>query len=337
MVVTVDTGREAYDVAFGKLEEVLNVDAVFSGAEKCLVVTDENVADAFGDRITEALFRRKTEIITCVLHPGEHNKNMLSLEKIIDYLGKNAFKRSDVLISVGGGVVSDLAGLAAGLYMRGISYYSVPTTLLAMVDASVGGKTGIDTEMGKNTIGMFYQPSGVIVDKSFLETLPEEKMAEGYAEAIKCGLIAGGELYDNIKNKADIEKIIYGAVKLKAEIVGRDELDKGERHLLNLGHTLGHAIERAADYKIPHGFAVAIGLSAIYPEADGILKAYNLPTREYLRENGDLFNKALDLIGSDKKSVSNDEIDVLLVNKPGDCIIKRMKADDFRRILRDNV
>lgn len=337
MVVTVDTGRESYDVAFGRFEETFDVDAAFGGAEKCLVVTDENVAEALGGRITEALFRRKTEIITCVLRPGEHNKNMLSLEKIIDYLGKNEFKRSDVLISFGGGVVSDLAGLAAGLYMRGIRYYSVPTTLLAMVDASVGGKTGIDTGIGKNTIGMFYQPGGVIVDKSFLETLPEEKMKEGFAEAIKCGLIAGGELYEDIKNKSDVGKIIYGAVKLKAEIVGRDELDRGERHLLNLGHTLGHAVERASDYKIAHGFAVAIGLSAIYPESDGILSAYGLPTRKYLKENGDLFEKALDLIGNDKKSVSNNEIDVVLVNKPGDCIIKRMKADDFGRIIRDNV
>ncbi len=334
--IPVVLANKRYEVVFGDFE-ALNPNDLFPSAEKCLIVTDSTVLSLHREKIAafSAAFRGKT--YTCVLEPGESNKNIQAVEKIIDALGENNFSRKDAVFAVGGGVVSDIAGFAAGVFKRGIRYATAPTTLLAMVDASVGGKTGFDTSFGKNSVGLFNQPEGVFIDTAFLETLPENIYREGMAEAVKCGLIAGGELWENIKNRAGTEQIIRGCVELKAEIVAGDEFDNGKRHVLNLGHTLGHAIEEASDYTIPHGFSVSMGLSCVYPKVDPVLELYGLPTSKDLKIKEKLLEKAFENVKFDKKAAGNGLIDVVTVKKPGDVEITRMSDADFRRLIVGNV
>ena len=223
---------------------------IISG-KKLAVITDDTV---------DGLYFKKLGLdgaLKFVFPHGEESKNMNTLSEILEFLADNNFTRSDVLIALGGGVVGDITGFAAAIYMRGIDYIQVPTTLLAMVDSSVGGKCAVDLQHGKNLAGSFHQPKRVICDINALKMLPDEMYKAGMAEVIKYGVLAG------ISLESDIETLVYDCVSVKADIVKADEFDNGTRQLLNLGHTPAHGIEALSSYTVPHGFAVASGIGMI--------------------------------------------------------------------------
>ncbi len=229
------------------------------------VVTDDNVDRFHSEKLMSSLKSNGFDAVKFVFPHGEASKCHSTLLKLYDFLAENSFTRSDCLIALGGGVVGDLTGFAAATYMRGIGFVQIPTSVLAQVDSSVGGKTAVDIDGGKNLVGAFYQPQLVICDTDTLDTLSPEFFADGMAEVIKYGMIKSSELFDILANediKENITDIIKHCVSIKAQVVENDEFEKGERMLLNFGHTLGHAIEKHYNYTgITHGNAVAIGMS----------------------------------------------------------------------------
>ncbi len=266
--------KPAYDIVIGQniLTEAATLIRLRLGARRCVIVTDSNVAPLYQARIEAVLAAGgHTVIKTLVMPAGESHKVFSQLESLlIDLLGLG-IDRKTMLVALGGGVVGDVTGLAASLAMRGLDFVQIPTTLLAQVDSSVGGKTGIDTPYGKNTIGTFYQPRLVLADVTLLDSLPEREMRAGYAEVVKYGLISdrdfftwctthGGQLL-NADHEAQIHAVGH-TCSAKAKIVAEDELETGKRALLNLGHTFGHALETATGFgsKLIHGEAVAIGM-----------------------------------------------------------------------------
>lgn len=238
---------------------------IFHTPRRVLVLTDDNVSPLYLKPLTDSLEAKDFEVTAFVIPNGESSKNTENLIKLLEFMAERGFTRSDVLAALGGGVVGDLGGLAAALYCRGISFVQIPTTLLAAVDSSVGGKTAVDLKAGKNLMGAFLQPSLVICDYTTLNTLPKKIFADGCAEVIKYGVINDRDFFLRLADgiKENIETVIAECVSNKARIVERDELDKGERQLLNLGHTVGHAIELLSDFTISHGSAVAIGMTVV--------------------------------------------------------------------------
>lgn len=331
MKIEIITKSNNYDVVFGRFEETFNDDYLPCDSGKCLIVTDETVFSLYENRIISFFKNQKFSSLCCILEPGEINKSMGSVIKIIHALGDNDFSRKDFIVSIGGGVISDIAGFAASIYRRGIDYFTIPTTLLSMVDASVGGKTGIDTSIGKNSVGTFYQPKGVFIDTSFLKTLDKKETANGMAEIIKCSIISG------IPVENDNETNIVNAIHLKADIVARDERDEGIRHILNLGHTLGHALERATGYNLSHGEAVSIGLSVMAENIDECLVNYGLPTKKWLKETPNVLDHALEFIGNDKKCISGGMIEAVFVKEIGDCYIRKVAVEEFKNFVRSRI
>jgi len=229
------------------------------------VVTDEQVFELYGRDMEAALQAAGIDAHAVVIPPGEQSKSIDGLVHLYDAFADMKLKRSSLAIALGGGVVGDLCGFAAATYMRGIPYIQIPTTLLAQVDSSVGGKTAIDLAQGKNMAGAFYQPRLVLIDPVALKTLPERELGCGMAEVIKYGAIRSRSLFEDLRGRLDEEeltKIIGACCRIKGDIVERDERDTGERMFLNFGHTFGHAIEKACNYKTyNHGEAVAIGMA----------------------------------------------------------------------------
>lgn len=275
--VTVPLGERAYDVLIGSglVGQAGGLIASRLGAGKCGVVTDENVARYHLDAL-EASLRQDGEYAgAIVLKPGEATKSFRELEPLSERLLEMGLERGDLVIAFGGGVIGDLAGFAAAILRRGVRFVQIPTSLLAQVDSSVGGKTGIDTPQGKNLIGAFHQPSLVIADMDVLKTLPEREMRAGYAEVAKYGLLGDADFFAWLEQNwqpifaFDAEPLTHAietSVKTKAGIVGRDETEQGERALLNLGHTFGHAFEAWCGYsdRLLHGEAIAIGMCVAF-------------------------------------------------------------------------
>lgn len=267
----VNLGDRSYSIGFAE-QLVAEIQAVVahlrSSGQKVCVLTDENVATQQAAAI-EAMFG---DTPTCVVAPGEGAKSVASLGRVLEFMAEHRLDRGATLFAVGGGVIGDLGGFAAATYLRGIEYYQVPTTLLAMVDSSVGGKTGINLAAGKNLAGAFHQPRGVFIATGLLATLPSREFAAGMAEVIKYGLLGDPALLARLEREpvvlrsGDLPDVIRGCCALKARIVEADERElakEGGRALLNLGHTFGHAIEQVAGYGVYlHGEAVAIGLCA---------------------------------------------------------------------------
>ena len=229
------------------------------------IITDDIVNELYSDEVEKSLSNEGYIVQKYVFKNGEQSKNANVYIDIVNFLARNKLSRTDVVVALGGGVVGDMAGFAAATYLRGIKFVQIPTTLLAAVDSSVGGKTAIDLEVGKNLVGAFYQPDLVICDYKTLDTLKPETFSDGCAEVIKYGVIASEELfYKCLKGiKENLEEIIYECVSIKRNIVAEDEYDTGLRHLLNFGHTIGHGVEACSGYTITHGKAVAIGMVAI--------------------------------------------------------------------------
>ena len=245
--------------------------------KKICIVTDETVDPLYG-RENQTLWRSLTltgfEVHKYVFPGGEDSKNMETIEELLEFLAAKRFTRTDVLLALGGGIVGDVTGFAAATYLRGIEFIQVPTTLLAIVDSSVGGKTGVNLKAGKNLAGAFWQPSLVLFDSEFLDTLSYDIKLDGIAEAIKAGIIAEPLILDSIKMKRTLDdpdflmNLASLAIEVKRKVVEEDERDNGSRQLLNLGHTLAHAIEKCSRYKISHGHAVAMGMKIVAIASD---------------------------------------------------------------------
>ena len=228
-----------------------------------MVIADDTVAALYGEQVKSALLAGGFCVESFSFPHGEQQKEFATWEKMLCALAESRMTRTDWVIALGGGVTGDMAGFAAATYLRGVPFMQIPTTLLAMVDSSVGGKTAINLPAGKNLAGAFYQPSLVLCDMDTLRTLPKEALQDGVAEALKTAVLGDVEMFQWFASgdyESRMEEIVHRCVTFKAQLVGRDEHDRGERQLLNLGHTLGHAIERLSHYETSHGHAVAVGM-----------------------------------------------------------------------------
>jgi len=262
------TASREYDVLIqrGLLDGLGEHAASTVKGRSCMVVTDSNVAPLHLGRAVASLKNAGFTVSSFAFPAGEGSKNGETYLTLVNLLAQKKLTRADLLVALGGGVVGDLTGFAAATFLRGIACIQIPTTLLACVDSSVGGKTAIDLPAGKNLAGAFYQPDLVICDPNLIETLPENVFSDGCAEVIKYGMLGSGELLERLQArhaKDDLEYVIAKCVDMKRDVVEGDEFDTGRRQLLNLGHTFAHSIEKLSGYQIPHGSAVAVGMHLI--------------------------------------------------------------------------
>lgn len=309
------------------------------------VVTDSTVGPLYLETVTESLSAAGYAVSAYTFPAGEGSKNFETLSGILEFLASERLTRTDCLTALGGGVVGDMAGFAAACYLRGIRYVQMPTTLLSAVDSSVGGKTAIDLRAGKNLAGAFLQPAAVLCDTDCLNTLPPEIFAGGAAEAVKTGVLCDETLFALFEDgtlKADPAEVIARCVAYKAGVVERDEKEQGERKLLNLGHTVGHAVEKCSGYSIPHGHAVAAGLAVMARAAQALgwaeeplaaricacLRKNALPvSAEYPPEA--LAEAAL----ADKKRAGGD-ITLVIPKKIGLCELKTVPVTELLPVIR---
>lgn len=238
---------------------------------KAAIVTDSTVVHLYEETVRKSLTEAGFSVCTFVFPAGEASKNIHTLSHLLEFLAKEEMTRTDLIVALGGGVTGDLAGFGAAVYLRGIPFVQIPTTFLAAIDSSVGGKTAVDLEAGKNLAGAFYQPKLVLCDTDVLQTLLEVVFADGIAEALKYGVLGDDALFEKIARgdfRQDLEEIIETCVSMKRDVVEEDEFDTGKRQLLNLGHTFGHAIEQKSHFQMTHGHAVAIGMHLIAKAAE---------------------------------------------------------------------
>jgi 3-dehydroquinate synthase len=240
-------------------------------AHRYAIITDSNVGPLYGSIAAESIGVDPRDVLA--IPAGEKTKTRGSWGWLTDQLIDRGFGRDSAIVALGGGVIGDLAGFVAATYMRGVPIVQIPTTLLAMIDASIGGKTGVDTQSGKNLVGAFHQPLGVLIDPQLLDTLPLKELRTGFAEALKHGAISNRGYFDSVvraiprvlygtgKDGDSLTDLIVGSIEIKGRIVARDEHEGGVRKILNFGHTIGHAIEMLSDYKLAHGEAVSIGMT----------------------------------------------------------------------------
>lgn len=328
-IVTVDLKGRSYDIIIGPGElssAGTRIKALLPKA-KCAIVTDENVAKLHLKELQESLSAQGIEASTIILPAGEATKSYNHLQEVVEAIIALRLERSDAIIALGGGVIGDLAGFAASIVRRGMNFIQIPTSLLAQVDSSVGGKTGINSPQGKNLIGAFYQPKLVIADTAILDTLSEREFRAGFAEVIKYGLINDPDFYDWLENnwdavKAGGEARVYAVAtscRSKAGVVARDEFEAGERALLNLGHTFGHALEGITKYQsdvLVHGEGVAIGMVLAHAfsarmnlastddtkRIKSYLEKVGLPTDlSYIKNYVTSADQMMDFIAQDKK------------------------------------
>lgn len=260
------SAARGYDIRIGTglLKEAGPAAKKISGGVRAAVVTDSNVAPLYAALVRESLESAGFEAPLFVFPAGEGSKSHRTLLDIYNFLAENRVTRTDLIVALGGGVAGDMAGFAAATFLRGVDFIQIPTTLLAQIDASVGGKTAVDLPTGKNLVGAFWQPRAVLCDIGTLKTLPQRVFSDGCAEAVKAGCILDEALFSSIEGgglKNDLPAVISRCVELKCGVVERDEREAGERALLNFGHTLGHAIEKVFHYETyTHGEAVAMGM-----------------------------------------------------------------------------
>ena len=276
--VNVDLGKDSYKIEIerGLLDHVGERLKALTKAEKIAVITDYNVRELYGERIRKILLDAGFEVKIIAIPAGESSKNLHVFGEVLDALAGFDMSRSDAVVTFSGGVPGDLGGFAAASYMRGIPFFQIPTTILAQIDSSVGGKVAVDLPGGKNLAGAFYQPKGVFIDPDLLHTLPVRYVHDGLAEAVKYGCIGDRELFElfeGLKGEADleekIEEIILRSILQKVKFVEEDQFDNGSRQMLNFGHTIGHAIERYFHYNTyTHGEGVAIGMSLLSAQTE---------------------------------------------------------------------
>jgi len=336
---------------------------------RCAIIADQTSARLFGDRVSENFSSKKFLSKLITIAAGEKSKSLTQVEKICDEMIKAGFDRSSFVVGLGGGVIGDISGFVAAIFQRGIPHIQIPTTLLAMVDSSIGGKTGVNLQAGKNLVGVIHHPALIICDVDALESLPPQDLRQGYAEIIKHAIIRDAEMFRDLSSRAlaegsrgeslkvaqrdpstsfrfarddEMVQLIRRNIAIKARIVSVDDREtSGERALLNFGHTVGHGIERATDFRIPHGDCISIGMVAACAismkraalsanqreEVVALLEKFSLPTQlpaEVDRE------KIIDAIAHDKK-FSADKIRFVVTPKIGEAhISSNVTMDDIR-------
>lgn len=337
------TASTEYDVKIGSGllaqlgAEVANVCKVGTAA----IISDSNVWPLRGEAAAASLLNAGYKVVHYAFPAGEESKNGDTYLAILNFLAENQITRSDCIVALGGGVVGDIAGFAAATYLRGIAYIQVPTTLLAAVDSSVGGKTAIDLKAGKNLAGAFYQPRLVLCDTDLLQTLPKEIFRDGCAEVIKYGVLYDATLFSDLMTRGldfDREAVIARCVELKRDVVAQDEFDTGERQKLNLGHTIGHAVEALSNFNISHGQAVAIGMAIVTAASVkyGICSNDTLAQILAILEKFHLPNKAnhsvqmlFDTALSDKKRLGA-SVTLVVPEKIGSCILRSTPVEELK-------
>ena len=336
-------GKYPILIRTGALSQLGDVAGKTVRSRKAFIVTDDIVEGLYFAAAKKSLESSGFEVASYVFPNGESSKCQTKLFEIYGAMHDFGMSRSDLVIALGGGVVGDLAGFAAATYMRGCPLIQVPTTLLAQVDSSIGGKTGIDMPFGKNCVGAFYQPKAVVIDPGLLKSLSRTRMAEGMAEVIKYGCIRDAMLFEAIeKGQADMEWMIERCVKIKTTVVQNDEYDTGERMLLNFGHTWGHAIEKVSGYtRYTHGEAVAIGMvkacelgvklgetpEGIKERIVAVLEKWHLPTTTDLPVE-ELYQTML----SDKKKL-NGKVYYVMINAIGDSKTRPLSEQELHDLL----
>ena len=303
-----------------------------------LIVTDDNVNALYGGAL-DNYFTGKN-VFTYVLPHGEENKNGENYFKIINFLAENGFTRNDAVVTFGGGVVGDIVAFVASTYMRGITLIAVPTTLLSAVDSSVGGKTGIDLPSGKNLCGTFYQPNAVYINVNFLKTLPNREVVSGMGEVIKYAFLSD-TVNSELISKGVTKELIYNCLQIKANVVNNDEFENGLRMILNLGHTVGHAIESLSGYNYSHGECVAKGINYAIKLSKKVLNlSDNVTTKLYGVLN--LYNfdltcnftakELVNQIKKDKKS-TGDSVNFVLVEDVAKPVVKKISYTELENLL----
>ncbi|MGN0452443.1 MAG: 3-dehydroquinate synthase [Ruminococcus sp.] len=311
---------------------------------KALIISDSNVAPLYADRVKKSLEEKGFEVYTYVIDAGEASKNPENLVGAANFCIESSLTRKDLIVALGGGVITDLGGLCGAMYQRGVTVMQIPTSLLAMVDSSVGGKTAVNLQSGKNMFGVFYQPAVVICDSDALSTLPEEEVSNGMAEVIKYAVLRGGKLTDILKNdgiKPYYDELIEECISIKRDYVSADEFDHGDRQFLNLGHTIGHAIERKSNFSVAHGSAVSAGM-CIMSRACQAMNICSASTTEYIESackrfglptNTEISIKELFEASHNDKKCSSDNVTLIMIRGVGDCCLSKTKIEDLERII----
>jgi 3-dehydroquinate synthase len=349
-VIPVPLGTRSYEVRIGTFDagEAARVLAAGLGQPTGVAVLVDGQVAAASPRVgalVAALAERLPRVQRMDLPPGESCKTMAAVAQTCQWMAASGYDRGAAVIGVGGGATTDHAGFAAAIYLRGIPFALCPTTLLAMVDASVGGKTGVDLPAGKNLVGAFHQPRIVLADLDFLATLPPRELCSGMAEVVKAGLIADAALFERLERgdpvlPTALGEIIAAAVKVKVEVVSSDERESGRRAILNFGHTLGHALESESAYALLHGEAVALGMMAalalgqargvtdpaLPPRVSALLRQVGLP----VDVAGRLGPAVLARMEVDKKR-RGDRVQFIFVPRLGEAVVEEIALDDLKR------
>ncbi|MDE6386069.1 MAG: 3-dehydroquinate synthase [Eubacterium sp.] len=343
--LTVHVG-DTYEIFIekGLLKECGKYVRAVSKAKKIAIITETNVAPLYLDTVKGCIENEGFEVVSYIFPAGESSKTTETVVGIVEFLAENGLTREDMVVALGGGICGDMAGFAAAIYLRGIKFVQIPTTLLSQVDSSVGGKTGVDLPQGKNLCGAFHQPALVLIDPDVLETLSPHFFSDGMGEVIKYGCIKSKALFERIETenvKDFIEDLIYDCVNIKRGVVERDEKEAGERALLNFGHTAGHAIEKLHNFTdISHGEAVGVGMVMISEAGERIglteqgtadkirkvLEKYNMKT--------EVENSVTDIIGAmyhDKKRTGSG-IKFIMLHSIGDSFINPVENDKVKEL-----
>ena len=336
-----------YDILIGRglIQKTGELVKNVSNAAKVCVITDSNVGAIYGDTVVSSLRNAGFDAAMFTFEAGEKNKRLEVISAMYSFMADFNMSRKDLVVALGGGVTGDMAGFAAATYMRGISFVQIPTSLLAQVDSSVGGKTGVDIDQGKNLVGAFHQPILVIIDPDTLGTLPELYLSDGMGEVIKYGCIKDRELFGTLENENAfdiIEDIIFTCVSIKRDVVERDEKESGERMLLNFGHTLGHSLEKIYGFEgLSHGQAVAIGMVMIAGAGERagltekgsaerikrLCEKYTLPTSD------DASVSDIARVCAGDKKASNGSVNLVLIKSIGDSFITKMPLDKLEEFI----
>lgn len=341
------SGKYEVLIGSGLLEKAGElIRGVLPKAEKIAVISESTVWPLYGEAVCRSLESAGYKVaVRCVLPAGEASKNGMSFLKILNTLAEAHLTRSDAVVALGGGMIGDISGFASASYLRGVACVQIPTTLLADVDSSVGGKTAIDLAAGKNLAGAFCQPALVICDSHTLKTLPESIFTDGCAEVIKYGVLKDPELFAHLEEKGkgfDLEYVLERCVSIKRDYVCEDEFDNGARRQLNLGHTLGHAVEAASNFELSHGSAVAIGLAAVARASAvrgicrtdcaqrlvALLESFGLPTKTEM-DMDTLYEHML----SDKKRLGG-TVNIIVPETIGRCRVLPLAMEEARDFMK---
>ena len=338
--------NDKYDILIekGLIKKAGELTKTVLSGKKLVLVSDTNVYPIYGDDVKSSLEAEGYDVYTYIFEAGEASKTTKTVIDMVEFMAQNELTREDGVVALGGGVCGDMAGFAAAIFLRGIKFVQIPTSLLAQVDSSVGGKTAVDLPQGKNLCGAFHQPSLVIIDPNVLDTLTEHYFADGMGEVIKYGCIKSASLFNRLENenpKDFIDDLIFECVDIKRQVVENDEKEHGERALLNFGHTCGHAIEKLWNFEaVSHGEAVGIGMVMITRVSENIgitEKGTTDRIINVLKKNGmkiedtHSISEIVGAMSADKKRTGNG-IKFAMLNSIGDSFIKPVENEDIKKI-----